>query len=98
MRNNLEIITIDGKLALIDGFESIKSGCTVINKNGTGVFKTAVKNENSIGYIGHGGYSFLYFRQEIHRRFIKYITKSDLKKLLPVKRRSIKCGAGINTY
>jgi hypothetical protein len=88
MKNNLEIIKVDDKYALVDGFDTIKKGSKVINVTGShvGLMRTALQNYASIGYIGHGGASFLYFREKIHRRFIKYITKQDLKKLIPTRK------------
>ena len=87
MKNNLEIIiTADGKYAIVDSFDTIKKGSKVININGNGLIRTALENYGTIGYIGHGGASFLYFREKIHRRFVKYITKQDLKKMVPTRK------------
>lgn len=93
MKSKLEIfITPDNKIALVDSCASIKKGCKVIHIRNFSIQKAlsldnkTVDGKNSdhysLGYIGHGGASFLWFRPEVHRRFIKYITKKDLEKLI----------------
>ncbi len=93
MKSKLEIfITPDNKIALVDSCASIKKGCKVIHIRNYKIQIAKTLNEvtvdgkpvsnPAVGFIGHGGASFLYFRPEVHRRFIKYITQKDLEKLI----------------
>lgn len=97
MKNSLEIIQVpDGRFILIDGYDTIRKGCNVIHLRNHSIKKVipmdvvkvdGTKSESTIiGYIGHGGASFLYFRPEVHRRFVKFITTSDLKKIVPTRK------------
>lgn len=92
MKNSLEIIKFGGKYILVSGYETIQKGDKFlhINANNVPINGDAVPRkvetfQGSIGYTGHMGASFLCFR-EPHRKFIKYITQTDLKKLA-IKRR-----------
>jgi len=84
MKNSLEIIKFGDKYALVSAYHTIKKGDKFLHINGVGV-RPVEFSHGSIGYTGHGGASFLCFR-EPHRKFIKFITQTDLKKLT-IKRR-----------
>jgi hypothetical protein len=91
VKSKFEIVSINGRYALVDCVASIKPGSTVVNINKGNTLKaitmdttymdgTKIKNPIPC-YIGHGGASRLYFRESIHRRFVKYITQRDLLKI-----------------
>lgn len=77
--NELEIIKAKGKYALIDGFNSIEEGCNVINLNGEYISKCSKDDCGTLGYITKDASAFIYYRKEVHRKFIKYLSKEDLK-------------------
>lgn len=77
----LDVINIGGKKALVSDCSSIQKGDKVVNIARNTFMKAQVLPSGGCpGYIN--GPAFLYFRDTIHRKFIKYLTQSDLNKLL----------------
>ena len=79
MKTKLDIERVKGRLVLVDDISTLKKGDKVLNI-AHGTFRKAESLGPSIGY--NSGPAFLYFRETIHRRFVKFITKKDLEKLL----------------
>lgn len=79
---NVGIIKIDDKFAVVStDVESIKKGDKVFNIR-TNKFCKAEALDGMVGYTSFGGHAFLWFRKGIHCKFIKYITKKDIRILI----------------
>ena len=77
--NELEIISINDKYALIDGFKSIEEGCRVINLFNDFISTCSKDDCNTLGYINKNASTYIYYEKNKHRKFIKYLSKKDLK-------------------